>query len=180
MYKPYTTIIKMKSKQITINGVEITAHSDGSITKPFHSRTKRTFGTCNPRGYMTIHIGSKTHQVHRVITQAFLSDFLDFPQVDHMDGDGANNDISNLRMATNLSNSQSHKDKVKGCSSQYRGVSWQKAARKWVASCRVNYKRKYLGSFDDEREAAIARDAYAFSQGYNSEGLNFPENHQND
>ena len=41
----------------------------------------------------------------------------------------------------------------------------------------VDGKKKNLGSFDDEREAAIARDSYAFSQGFPLEGLNFPENY---
>jgi hypothetical protein len=38
------------------------------------------------------------------------------------------------------------------------------------------YKLKYLGSFTDEKEAAIARDTFCFEElGYPLEGLNFPE-----
>jgi hypothetical protein len=41
----------------------------------------------------------------------------------------------------------------------------------------INYNHKHIGYFDDERDAAIARDAYAFSRGAPLEGLNFPENY---
>ena len=166
----------MKSKQITVNNVDITAHSDGSITKPFYSRTKRTFGS-NSLGYKRVRVGDKNYQVHSLVAQAFLSDFNDFPEVDHIDGSTSNNDLSNLRMKTSSGNKWAHKTKSKGCSSQYRGVGWKKANKKWQASCMVNYKLKHLGLFDSERDAAIARDAYAFSQGFELEGLNFPENY---
>ena len=166
----------MKSKQTTVNNIEITVHSDGSITRPFHNRTKRIFGYT--RGdYLQVDIGGKKFQMHRIVAQAFLPDFYSFPQVDHIDNDGTNNEISNLRMVTNQFNSHAKRRKAKGCSSQYRGVSWEKNCKKWKASCMINGNLKHLGLFDDEREAAIARDTYAFSQGYPLEGLNFPENY---
>ena len=166
----------MKSKTITVNDIEIVVHSDGSITKPFRGRPKRTFGS-TWRNYRQTNIGAKMFLMHRIVAEAFLDDFLDLPQVDHIDGDGANNDVSNLRMATSKQNHRAHQRKPKGCSSQYRGVSWEKNCKKWRAQCMVDGKKKNLGSFDDEREAAIARDSYAFSQGFPLEGLNFPENY---
>ena len=153
----------MKSKQLTINRVEITAHSDGSITKPFHKRNKRTFGSKHDGGYKHVGIGGKMFHMHRIVAQAFLSDFFDYPSVDHIDGNKTNNDISNLRMAT--------------MQFQYRGVTWNKRSKSWHARCNINGKFKHVGSFNDELEAAIARDAYAFSQGFPLEGLNFPENY---
>jgi hypothetical protein len=168
----------MKSKQITVNGIEITANEDGSIDKPFYGKTKRTFGgTHGPNGYLRIRIGDKRFLAHSLIAQAFLADFNDFPQVDHIDGDKANNNPSNLRMVTSARNHLGHLDKKEGCSSQYRGVTWSKLNKKWKAQCSINKKPKYLGLFDSECDAAIARDTYAFSQGFALEGLNFPENY---
>ena len=167
----------MKSKQTTVNNIEITVHSDGSITKPFYSRTKRTFGYKDGNGYMLINIGAKMFHMHRIAAQAFLSDFFDYPSVDHIDGNKTNNDISNLRMATIQFQQMAHMTKSKGSSSQYRGVCWCKNCKKWKAQGRIDGNVKYLGLFDDEREAAIARDTYAFSRGYPLEGLNFPENY---
>jgi len=165
----------MKSKQLTINGVNIIAHSDGSITKPYYKRTKHMFGHKVPAGYMQIRVGNKMIAVHRITAEAFLPDFLCFPQVDHIDGKKSNNNVKNLRMTTSGGNSQSHQNKRKGCSSQYRGVCWYKMTKKWKADCIINRKDKHIGYFDNELDAAIARDAYWFSQGLPIEGLNFPE-----
>ena len=39
-----------------------------------------------------------------------------------------------------------------------------------------NYKQQYLGSFTDDREAAIVRDTFCYEElNYPLEGLNFPE-----
>jgi hypothetical protein len=166
----------MTSKNITVNGIDITVHSDGSITKPFYGKAKRTFGSTRGKdGYRQICVGGKQYLAHRLIAQGFLPDFLDLPQVDHIDNDGSNNVPSNLRMATNGDNLRARQSKRKGCSSQYRGVGWKKQRGKWQAQCTVNYKPKNLGYFDSERDAAIARDTYAFSQGFDLEGLNFPD-----
>ena len=59
----------MESRKVEINGVEIIAYADGSIEKPFHKRTKRTFGSNNGEGYMRTRIGRSagTFRLHRVI-----------------------------------------------------------------------------------------------------------------
>ena len=167
----------METVELEINGRMNTVHSDGSITW-IHGRTGKlvnSFGNKASDGYMHIGIGGKMHSMHRIVAKAFIPDFLDFPTVDHIDGDKTNNNISNLRMATRSGQQLGHQSKAKGCSSQYRGVCWCKRSKKWMAHCKVDGKAKNLGYFDSEREAAIARDTYAFSQGFSLEGLNFPE-----
>ena len=171
----------MKSKQITINDIEITVHSDGSISKPNNNfkdkRIQRTNGTESSRGYMVVRVGGKVHRVHRLVAQAFLSEFSDFLEVDHVDGEKTNNRASNLRMTTGSGNCRAHAKKRKGVSSIYRGVSWSKEREKWYAYCRVDGRLKSLGHFDDELDAANSRDTYAFLQGFPLEGLNFPESY---
>lgn len=169
----------MEQKTITVNGVEIIAHADGSITKPYYKKVKRTFGTRNKscRNRMEVYVGDKNLTVHRIIAAAFLEEFNNLPAVDHIDGDPSNNRIDNLRMATNSKNHQAFKKKMKGCSSQFRGVHWDKVKKKWRASCKDKGMHKNIGYFHNEKDAAIARDAYAFSRGFPLEGLNFPENY---
>jgi hypothetical protein len=167
----------MKSVELEINGVTITAHSDGSITKPFHGKAKRTLGSKNGRGYISVGIGGRSFLVHRIIAQAFLSAFPDYPQVDHIDADKTNNDIVNLRMSTGLYNSHAGQVKRKNCSSKYIGVTWDKKCKRWMAKCMIKYKLKFIGYFDSEREAAVARDAYHYLHGLPKEGLNFPEHY---
>lgn len=45
--------------------------------------------------------------------------------------------------------------------SGYKGVVWNRGARKWVAQIRVGTKNKYLGSFDNQGDAAMAYDIAA-------------------
>lgn len=167
----------MEQKTITVNEVEIIAHVDGSITKPFRGRVKRTFGYDHSLGYKTLDIGGKMLRVHRIVAQALHPDFSEELQVDHQNGKKDDNRIENLRMVTCRQNLQAHKSNYKNSSSIYRGVGWNKRAGKWRARCNIDNGFKHLGYFDVERDAAIARDSYAFSQGFSLEGLNFPENY---
>lgn len=78
-----------------------------------------------------------------------------FKQVDHIDGNGLNNQRSNLRSATNqenLFNQGLRSDNTSG----HKGVSWNKRVQKWQVCIRVNGKNKHLGLFDDIEDAARA------------------------
>ena len=167
----------MKQKTITVNGVEIIAHLDGSITKPFHKTFRRTFGYENGGGYRVLRIKGNKFLMHRIVAQALHPDFSKELQVDHQNGDKSDNRIENLRMVTGQQNRQAHQNKNKNCSSQFRGVYWIKERGKWKAGCKIDGNTTHIGCFHNERDAAIARDTYVFSQGFPLEGLNFPENY---
>jgi len=172
----------MQSKTLTINGIEITAHADGSISKPDgrfkDNRIKRKFGSRDSNGYMVVVLGKKMFKNHRVTAQAFLSDYSEDLEVDHINGIASDNRIENLRMATSKENNRAYRSKPKNCSSQYRGVCQPTGSKRWLAQCQVDDLNKYLGMFDNERDAAIAYDTYAYSQGFSLEALNFKENYQ--
>ena len=61
-----------------------------------------------------------------------------------------------LRIATRSQNSANKPKSKRKASSIYKGVSKEHGRNKWRASIRVNYEYRHLGSFDTEREAAIA------------------------
>lgn len=75
--------------------------------------------------------------------------------VDHIDGDGLNNRRSNLRLA-NRSQNQWNRRSVGVGSSKFKGVSWVARKKRWAASIYVYNVRHCLGTYRDEREAAIA------------------------
>lgn len=89
---------------------------------------------------------------------------LGFPKgmVDHRNGNGLDNRKENLRGCTNTQNQQNqtiNRRQVK--SSRYKGVCWDKRSCRWIAHIRVNTRKKYLGRYLDEADAARAYDAAA-------------------
>ena len=79
-------------------------------------------------------------------------------QCDHCDGNGLNNQLSNLRICTNQQNHQNQRKQTIG-TSKYKGVYWDRS--KWRAAIRVNGKLIYLGLFNLEAKAAQAYDQAA-------------------
>lgn len=78
-------------------------------------------------------------------------------EVDHMDGDGLNNQRDNLRIGSHRKNGQNRKEHRNGSkTSKYVGVSWNKARNKWLVMTQINGKMLYLGYFNDEEEANLA------------------------
>jgi hypothetical protein len=81
-------------------------------------------------------------------------------QIDHIDGNGLNNKINNLR-ETNDSDNQRNKKKNhirlgKKTSSRHKNVTWDKSVRNWRGRVRLNKKSFGLGQFDTEDEAGEA------------------------
>lgn len=77
-------------------------------------------------------------------------------QIDHIDGDGLNNAIKNLREVTNQGNARNQKLRSNNKSGVC-GVIWFKPASLWRAQIKVNGKYKYLGYFKDFNDAVDAR-----------------------
>jgi len=94
----------------------------------------------------------KTIRMHREI----LGDKYKNGEVtDHANGNGLDNQRRNLRICS-VSDNTINSIVDKGGSSRYRGVQWCKQKRKWIARITIFGKRKYLGRFVSEKNAAIA------------------------
>lgn len=77
--------------------------------------------------------------------------------VDHKNGNSLDNRRENLRIVTQRENTQNQKCHRNGQkSSRFIGVYWDKSRSKWNSMIRINGKRKCLGRFDDEINAANA------------------------
>lgn len=110
-------------------------------------------------------------KMHRFITMVD-----DGMQIDHIDGNGLNNQRSNLRICTaaqNYQNRAKHKIGV----SKYKGLRIQKrnTSRPWVAAIRFNKKLIYLGCSETEEGAARMYDEGAKKYFGEFANLNFKE-----
>ncbi len=75
-------------------------------------------------------------------------------EVDHIDRDSANDKIENLRASDRSQNCQ-NRSSFKTSTSKYLGVS-RHMGKYWVAQIQLNGKGKYIGSFQNEEDAALA------------------------
>ena len=92
--------------------------------------------------------------MHRLIMRA-TSDQM----VDHINVNSLDNRKINLRFCTNAQNMMNQNPQQRKTSSCYKGVCWDRVHKKW----RAQIKRKYLGDFIDEVEAAKAYDKAALA-----------------
>lgn len=130
-----------------INTSEFTLVGDDDYEKLFYIRRSKQ------KGKRTLYArksnGGKL--MHRVILD------INNPkvQVDHIDGNGLNNQKNNLRLASNQQNSF-NQIKQLNRSSQFKGVSWEKQRKKWEAYIKINKRKLFLGYFFQEKDAAKA------------------------
>lgn len=58
----------------------------------------------NRMGYYIIHLDGKVYTLHRILAITFMPNPENKPEIDHIDGNPLNNDLSNLRWATHKEN----------------------------------------------------------------------------
>lgn len=86
-------------------------------------------------------------------------------EIDHIDGDGLNNQRANLRICTRQQNMMNQRKQKRLTSSQYKGVRFDKERGQWRAEIGLpGTKRKFLGRFPREDEAAVAYNVAALEK----------------
>jgi AP2 domain len=94
--------------------------------------------------------------------------------VDHRNGYGLDNTDPNLRKATDAQNGHNRGKQAGVTSSDFKGVYWRRDRQKWLAYIYVGGKRRDLGLFAAEEDAARAHDAVALETRGDFARLNFP------
>lgn len=112
-------------------------------------------GTLTGHGYKKIAINKNKYYVHQVI---FLMQHGFIPKLlDHIDGNGLNNKIENLRVANKTENAYNSKTRIDNTSG-HKSVIWHKKSNKWMVQLQLQKKSKYFGVFDDFEFACLVAD----------------------
>jgi hypothetical protein len=111
-------------------------------------------GSTDSQGYLCIRIDGRGYKAHPL---AWLRVFGNWPdgELDHANGDRADNRISNLRLATpsqNCANRRRYRTNTSG----YKGVTFNRKARKWHAKIQKHGKSRHLGLFPTAADAHAA------------------------
>lgn len=104
------------------------------------------------KGNKYVHVGiyGKQYGIHRLIYFIEINNYDDGLCIDHIDGNGLNNRINNLRLVTNRKNTQNRKSHRNG---RLVGAHYITSRNKWESSIQVNGKRVRLGRYDTELKA---------------------------
>lgn len=94
-------------------------------------------------------ISPTTIYMHRIVNKT-----PDGFETDHINMNKLDNRKDNLRTATSTQN-KLNRGSFRGAS-KYKGVSWNKQQKKWVANIKVDKKPVFLGYFNNEEDAALA------------------------
>jgi len=124
-----------------------------------HMRPGDQAGNIDSIGYVRLRLHGVLHHAHRL---AWLIFYGEWPgrEIDHVNGDRADNRIANLREA-NRSQQGQNKAMQRNNSSGFKGVCWFKPRGRWKAEICVLGERKHLGYFDDPQLASLAYQAAA-------------------
>jgi len=130
-----------------------------------NNKTNRILKQSNhPKGYKLVDLSkngnSKKFKVHRLVGISFLENPDNKPMIDHIDENKANNNVKNLRWATNREN-EYNKGKRIDNKSGFKGVSFNKETKKYRARININDKRKHLGYYETAEQASKVYEAKA-------------------
>lgn len=122
-------------------------------TKGKRRKLNKRTGVLTNKGYLRTKINKKSYPNHWLVWALHNNNILPkYPleEIDHIDGNRINNNISNLRLVSkreNCNNLKCHREgKLPGC-------SFNKSINLWVSRISLNNKVKLLGYFKTKEEA---------------------------
>jgi HNH endonuclease/AP2 domain len=134
----------------------------------FNSRFagKPALNTSNGLGYLRSRFFGARHQAHRVVWAYHYGEWPEF-EIDHINGNRADNRIENLRAvnaAANMQNKKVYRNNKSGVS----GVFRRPTSGRWQVSIAANGKRIGLGTYECFEEAVAVRKAAEVTHGFHA------------
>lgn len=120
-----------------------------------YERIARYKWYAGPHGYARTHTYDESGKDHGVLMTRMITGAPKNMEIDHIDGNKLNNQRNNLRLCSHAENTRNVGIR-KTNTSGYKGVSWNKRTKKWVAQICFNYKKIILGRFENVADAARA------------------------
>jgi len=114
--------------------------------------------------YILIVIKGRRFLAHRIIWALNCGDW-PHDEIDHIDGDGLNNTIANLRAVSHQENLKNRKIN-KNNASKISGVRWDSERQKWFVQIGAQNKVLKLGRYLDKFEASCVRKSAELKYGY--------------
>lgn len=136
---------------------------------------KEAFRYINPKGYKQSSVLGGFYYAHRIAWAIYYGEWPE-SDIDHIDHNGANNAIDNLRLVTMRENAR-NVSKQSNNTSGVPGVYWDSDRRKWRARIRVDGRNVDLGRHDTIQSAEAARLAANKRFGFHpNHGADIPHN----
>lgn len=109
------------------------------------------------KSYVKVSINKSMFYAHRIIYIIFNGSIDGDLEIDHINGNGLDNKIENLRLVSRVENLKNRR-RCSINSSGFNGVSFDKKSKKWHSYINTKNRRYNLGLFDDISEAIRARE----------------------
>jgi hypothetical protein len=119
--------------------------------------------------YQVIGIEKQYYKAHRLAWFFVYGVDPGAQEIDHIDGNGLNNAITNLRICTSSQNNQNRRRRLDN-SSGFNGVDYVKRSKKFRARICKDGKLTHIGMFQTAEEAFAAHEAARSSMFDNSHG----------
>lgn len=130
----------------------------GDITRLATGKVIRSTKKDSRNTYRQLSTNGKKILAHRAAWALYYGEWPN-GQIDHIDHDGLNNRIGNLRIVDCVGNARNARLRITN-KSGYEGVTWRPDRKKWKAHIRVEGDRQvFLGHYSTAEEAAAARKA---------------------
>lgn len=112
-------------------------------------------GTLHKYGYVHISVDGKVYKAHR-LAWLYIHGAWPLHHIDHINGQRADNRITNLRDVTMSQNAENRKQAREGHACGFLGVVWRARNKKYEARISIEKRYKYLGLYATAEEAHAA------------------------